>query len=72
MFLDVAYFDGELSIPNAKRNNAPGAASILQAVGEHALDWYLEKFEHKCLVELSINALLNLWGKICIPGLFKA
>lgn len=51
MFLDVAYFDGELSIPNAKRNNAPGAASILQAVGEYALDWYLEKFEHKCLVE---------------------
>ena len=44
MFLDVSYFDGELSIPNAKRNNAPGAASILQAVGEHALDWYLEKF----------------------------
>lgn len=52
MFLDDTYFQGELYIPNVKRDSSFGVSSVLQAVGEHTLDWYIAKYEKRCLIEL--------------------
>lgn len=52
MFLDDTYFQGELYIPNVKRDSSFGVSSVLQAVGEHTLDWYIVKYEKRCLIEL--------------------
>lgn len=52
MFLDYTYFESELYIPNLKYNSGSGVGSMVQAVNEQSLDWYIEKYEKRYLNEL--------------------
>lgn len=50
MFLDNTYFTGQLHIPNLQYRS--GVGSVVQAVNEYSLDWYIAKYEVEFLIEL--------------------
>ena len=51
MFLDDTYFQGELSLPNLKYSSC-GISTMLEIVGHETLEWYIEKYEQRYLVDL--------------------
>lgn len=53
MFLTIAYFQGDLYLPNQIKSESVGHSSTSrQTIGENNLNWFIEKYETEFLIEL--------------------